>query len=137
MTYQESAEPLTFKQKVKRVAIVSSYIIVFVAGGVAIPRAIAGYDMLIAPFFEKEAYVAPLSEFDTKVSAYAKTEKHQTFCRNVAEYVISAELAGQYSAKSDEKGNYINTKINILNGGISEETVAETIHLETEQGRRK
>jgi len=82
MTYQESAEPLTFKQKAKRAAIITSYLFVFILGGVTIPKVMEGYDLLIAPFFESKPYIAPVDATEKAILDDMKDPVSMAQCRD-------------------------------------------------------
>lgn len=133
MSYQESAEPLSFKQKAKRIAIISSYIIVFVAGGFVIPKVYEGFRLF---FPEQKAYVAPLSDYEKSVNEHMARASNIKMCRTIAELEVSNELAKKYTANFDELSPLVNSKITQLNGDISDEVATATIALEKAQGRR-
>lgn len=135
MTYQESAEPLTFKQKAKRAAIVTSYLFVFVVGGITIPLVQEGWNLLIAPLYESKPYVAPKSDYDLAIEEALKNPKNIETCRAIAEMDVVNEMARKASTRFDELSPILNRKTTMINGGISEKTAVATNSIEKAQGR--
>lgn len=136
MTYQESAEPLTFKQKAKRAAIVISYLFVFAFGGVTIPLIQEGWDLTIAPLYETKPFVAPKSDVEIEIEKYLMSSDYQKEIKAEAEgrvkLMIATRLGNEAQDAAIKADQY---EMRALNG-ISSETATQTIKIETKQGRR-
>ncbi len=106
MTYQESAEPLTFKQKAKRKAkragIITSYLFVFILGGVAIPKVMEGYDLIIAPFFEEKPYIAPVDATEKAILDDMKDPVSMEQCRDFSVQRVKLRQSHDYTTKAND-----------------------------------
>lgn len=132
MTYQESAEPLSFKQKAKRAGIIIAGIALFALGFAVRP----GFDLLIAPFFMPKPYIAPVSDFDQAVDDYFNSSNHQALCHSKAKAQVSLEWANKYlTVTRDEQAKVDNFEVRATNH-ISDDTATKTITIEKNQGRR-
>lgn len=125
-------------RKVKVIVGAILFAAVFSLGAYARP----GIDLtgeLISGMFgtKKVAYVAPKSDEEKAIEALMARPGHISFCRDVAEMEYKNKVAMEAVKRFDELAPRVTNKINILNeGGISAETIENTIKIEKAQGRR-
>jgi hypothetical protein len=88
---------ITFTRKQKAIIGLSVGALIFSAGAYARPAIDIGI-LLGSTLFDKPqaTYVAPPSEYETKVAELWKSERHQAVCKATAASMVSVELARKY-----------------------------------------
>ena len=133
MTYEQSAEPLSFKQKAKRIAIISSYIVVFVVGGMIVPKVEQGFKLF---FPDPKPFVAPLSDYEQAVADYAKSPEATGLCAAQAREHVAMQWVVKYQGSVSQEQAKINSYMDKAINGITDAVATQTVALEIKQGRR-
>lgn len=81
--------------KVKRAVYISIIVMVFTLGMYLRPAFDLGAELFSGMFSTKQ-YVAPLSEYESKVNELWKSDKHQAVCKANAAATVAIGLARKY-----------------------------------------
>lgn len=88
--------------KVKRIVYSSVIVAIFALGMFMRPAFDLGSE-LVGGMFGSKQYVAPLSEYETKVNDLWKSEKHQAVCKANAGATVAIGLARKYLEEGEKQ----------------------------------
>ena len=94
---------IIISKKTKAIIYAIAFTLVFAFGAYVRPGIDIAVTLASSLFSTKTTYVAPLSEYETKVQTLWHSEKHQTVCKANAAATVALQLAHKYVDEAEKQ----------------------------------